>query len=160
MWLVFTIITILTGVFVHTKSEPASYASVAFIYLYSGVHNLGWTGAMMVYVVEILPYSMRAKGISVFWLIMGLAGAVNTYVIPIGFNGFGWKFYFFYVAWIAVALVVVYWQCPETMGTSLEDVALFIEGSNATVSKINSVAEALEEKSRMMGTAEHVETRG
>ncbi|TVY83451.1 Lactose permease [Lachnellula suecica] len=41
MWLVFTIITILTGVFTHTGSKSASYASVAFIYLYSGVHNLG-----------------------------------------------------------------------------------------------------------------------
>ena len=49
MWLVFTLITITTGVFVETKSKPASYATVAFIYLFSGVHNLGWTGAMMVY---------------------------------------------------------------------------------------------------------------
>lgn len=79
MWLVFTLITILTGVFTYTQSKPASYAAVAFIYLYSGVHNLGWTGAMMLYVVEILPYSMRAKGISLFWLVTGLAGAFNTY---------------------------------------------------------------------------------
>jgi MFS family permease len=49
MWLVFSLITITTGVFVETKNKSASYASVAFIYLYSGVHNLGWTGAMMVY---------------------------------------------------------------------------------------------------------------
>jgi hypothetical protein len=48
-----------------------------------------WTGAMMLYVVEILPYSMRAKGISLFWLITGAAGAFNTYVNPIGFNAFG-----------------------------------------------------------------------
>lgn len=151
MWLVFTIITILTGVFTHTGSKSAryveirpcshaylraeligkrcetsasmvkqksfsnartnlsgSYASVAFIYLFSGVHNLGyalpnltftplrrfnrplrWTGAMMLYVVEILPYSMRAKGISLFWLITGLAGAFNTYVNPIGLKAFG-----------------------------------------------------------------------
>ena len=112
----------------------------------------------MVYVVEILPYAMRAKGISLFWLITGLAGAFNTYVNPIGFKAFGWKFYFFYVAWIAVEFVVVYWQCPETMGTSLEDVALVIEGSGATVSKVNPVAEALAEKNVAVGeTVEHVE---
>jgi len=161
MWLVFTIITILTGVFTYTKSKSASYASVAFIYLYSGVHNLGWTGAMMLYVVEILPYSMRAKGISLFWLITGAAGAFNTYVNPIGLNAFGWKFYFFYVAWIAVEFVVVYWQCPETMGTSLEDVALIIDGDKATVSKVNPVAEALAEKNEtVVGEAEHFEKRG
>jgi len=161
MWLVFTLITILTGVFTYTKSKPASYASVAFIYLYSGVHNLGWTGAMMVYVVEILPYAMRAKAISLFWLITGLAGAFNTYVNPLGFKAFGWKFYFFYVAWIAVEFVVVYWACPETMGTSLEDVALILEGSKATVSKINPVTEALAEKDRpVTGAVEHVDKIG
>jgi MFS family permease len=145
MWLVFTLITILTGVFNHNKSKSASYASVAFIYLYSGVHNLGWTGAMMVYVVEILPYSMRAKGISLFWFVTGAAGAFNTYVNPLGLSAFGWKFYFFYVGWIIVEFVVVYWACPETMGTSLEDVALVLEGSEAKVSKINPVVEAIAE---------------
>jgi hypothetical protein len=48
-----------------TKSKSAC-ASVAFIYLYSVVHNLGWIGAMMLYLVEILPYTMRAKGIALF----------------------------------------------------------------------------------------------
>jgi len=115
----------------------------------------------MLYVVEILPYAMRAKGISLFWLITGLAGAFNTYVNPIGLKAFGWKFYFFYVFWIVVEFVVVYFACPETMGTSLEDVALIIEGSGATVSKINPVAEALAEKNGGMGeTAEHVENTG
>ena len=115
----------------------------------------------MVYVVEILPYTMRAKGISLFWLITGLAGAFNTYVNPIGLKAFGWKFYFFYVVWIAVEFVVVYWQCPETMGTSLEDVALVIDGSGATVSKISPVAEALSEKHGAVGgTVEHAENAG
>lgn len=49
MWLVFSLITATTGVFVETKSKSASYATVAFIYLYQTAHNLGWTGAMMVY---------------------------------------------------------------------------------------------------------------
>ena len=49
IWLVFALITACTGVYVETGSQPASYATVAFIYLYSGVHNLGWTGAMMLY---------------------------------------------------------------------------------------------------------------
>lgn len=49
MWLVFAIITATTGTYVETGSRAAGNATVAFIYLYSGVHNLGWTGAMMVY---------------------------------------------------------------------------------------------------------------
>lgn len=66
----------------------------------------------------------------------------------IRFNAFGWKFYFFCVAWIVVEFVVVYWACPETMGTSLEDVALVLEGSEAKVSKINPVVEAIAEEDK------------
>lgn len=49
MWLVFSLITACTGVYVETGSKSASYATVAFIYLYNAAHNLGWTGAMMLY---------------------------------------------------------------------------------------------------------------
>lgn len=63
---------------------------------------------MMLYVIEVLPYSIRAKGIALFWFVTGAAGAFNTYVNPLGLDAFAWKFYFFYVAWIAVQFVVVY----------------------------------------------------
>ncbi|KAL1618276.1 hypothetical protein SLS56_010606 [Neofusicoccum ribis] len=135
-------------------SESASYASVAFIYLYSGVHNLGWTGAMMVYVVEVLPYTLRAKGIALFWLLTGAAGAFNTYVNPLGLEAFDWKFYWFYIAWIAVEFVVVYIFFIETKGPSLEAVAMLFDGKDATVGEVNKVVEAVKETK---GGVEHVD---
>lgn len=81
LWVVLLSITITTGYFnEHKTSKSASYATVAFIGLFSEVHNLGWTGAMMVYVVEKLPYSLRAKGIALYWLATGAAGAFNTVI--------------------------------------------------------------------------------
>lgn len=150
MWVVFTLITICTGLFVEkgknwSGSESASYASVAFIYLYSGVHNLGWTGAMMVYVVEVLPYTLRAKGIALFWLLTGAAGAFNTYVNPLGLDAFEWKFYWFYVGWILVEFAVVYFFFIETKGPSLEAVAMLFDGKDATVGEVNKVVEAVKE---------------
>lgn len=58
MWLVFALITACTGVFEETGevNKHASYATVAFIYLFSGVHNLGWTGAMMVYGMSLFVF--------------------------------------------------------------------------------------------------------
>ncbi|PLB44794.1 MFS hexose transporter [Aspergillus steynii IBT 23096] len=147
MWVVFALITACTGVYVETDSQPASYATVAFIYLYSGVHNIGWTGAMMLYVVEILPYSMRSKGIALFWLVTGATGAFNTYVNPIGIDAFAWKYYFFYVGWIIVQFVVVYLFFIETKGPSLEQIALLFDGKDAVVGHVNPVAEEfLDEK--------------
>jgi Na+/melibiose symporter-like transporter len=49
MWVVFAVITATSGTYVETGSRAASYTTVAFIYLYSGVHNLGWTGVQMLY---------------------------------------------------------------------------------------------------------------
>lgn len=59
---------------------------------------------------------------ALFWLLTGASGAFNTYVNPLGIDAFGWKFYWFYVAWIVVQFVVVYMLFIETKGPSLEQV--------------------------------------
>ena len=100
----------------------------------------------MLYVVEILPYSLRAKGIALFWLMTGAAGAFSTYVNPLGIAHLGWKFYFFYVAWIAVEFVVVYFVFVETKGPSLEGIAMIFDGKNATIGTVNPVAEAIKQE--------------
>ena len=109
----------------------------------------------MLYLVEILPYTMRAKGIALFQFVTRAAGTFNTYVNPIRLKAFDWKFYFFCGAWIIVEFVVVYQRCLETMGTSLEDVALIIEGDKATVSQVNPIAEVMKGKDGT--TVGHVE---
>ncbi|KAJ9239361.1 hypothetical protein DTO166G5_2530 [Paecilomyces variotii] len=147
MWLVFSLITACTGVYVETGSKSASYATVAFIYLYNAAHNLGWTGAMMLYVVEILPFAIRAKGLALFWLVTGATGAFNTYVNPLGIDAFAWKYYFFYVGWIIVQFIIVYLFFIETKGPSLEQIALLFDGKDAIVAHVNPVAkEFLETK--------------
>lgn len=108
----------------------------------------------MVYVVEVLPYTLRAKGIALFWLLTGAAGAFNTYVNPLGLEAFDWKFYWFYVAWIAVEFAVVYVFFIETKGPSLEAVAMLFDGKDATVGKVNKVVDAVKETEC---SVEHVE---
>ncbi|EFQ25934.1 sugar transporter [Colletotrichum graminicola] len=147
MWVVFVVITATTGAYVEAGNRHASFTTVAFIYLYSGVHNLGWKGAQMLYIVEILPYTIRAKGMAMFSLVAGICGAFSTYVNPLGIAAISWKFYFFYVAWIIVQFVVVYLVFPETKGPSLEQVALLFDGNDAQVGRINAVAnKMLDEK--------------
>jgi hypothetical protein len=50
---------------------------------------------------------------ALFSLVAGICGAFNTYVNPLGIQAFAWKFYFFYVAWIAVQYIVVHLTFPE-----------------------------------------------
>ena len=56
---------------------------------------------------------------ALFWLFTGACGAFNTYVNPLGMDAFGWKFYFFYVAWIMVEFVVVYFFFIEVCAAHL-----------------------------------------
>lgn len=113
---------------------------------------------MMVYVVEILSYTLRAKGIALFWLLTGATGAFNTYVNPLGLDRFAWKFYFFYVVWIVVQFVIVWIFFIETKGPSLEGVALLFGGQDAKVGKVNAVAGGVVGKEKVE-LAEDVDAR-
>jgi sugar porter (SP) family MFS transporter len=151
MFIDFVILTATVGVFKHNGSKSASYANIAFIYLYSGVHNLGFVGAIIVFLTEILPYNLRATGISYFSFIKGASSTINTYVNPVGMAAIGWKFYFVYVGWIAVEWIVVYITFPETKGLALEEVAVIFDGEDAII-HVNQRA-ALEK-----ATVDYVET--
>lgn len=56
MWVIFAVITACSGVFAETGNVHAGYVTVAMIYLYNAAHNLGWTGAMMLYGETIISY--------------------------------------------------------------------------------------------------------
>ncbi|CAN6598810.1 hexose transporter Hxt13p [Trichomonascus vanleenenianus] len=143
MWIDFAVLTATVAVFNHNGSKSASYANIAFIYLYSGVHNLGFVGAIMVFLTEILPYNLRSTGISYFGFIKSASSTINTYVNPVGMAAIGWKYYFVYVGWIAVEWVVVYVTFPETKGLALEEVAIIFDGEDAVVTA-HQQREALE----------------
>ena len=80
--------------------------------------------------VEILPFSLRAKGVSYFNMIQMIALIVNQYVNPIALAKLHWKYCGVSVAisfGYAVAAVFLY---PETKGLTAEEVgALFDKGT-------------------------------
>lgn len=45
------------------------------------------------YTVEILPYSIRAKGLNVFSFVISLALIFNQYINPIALEHLAWKYY-------------------------------------------------------------------
>lgn len=151
MWVDFCCLTATTGYFAENpNSSAAAWSAVAFIYLYNLCHNLGFVGAIMIYMTEIMPYGTRAKGLAFFHFVSGAATALNTYVNPVGLAAIDWKYYFVYVGWILVEIAVCYSTFPETKGPSLEEIALIFDGDDAAVAThIREVSKKEE--------AEHVE---
>lgn len=78
--------------------------------------------------VEIFPYSQRAKGISVEQLTTRFAVFFNTYVNPIAMDRIGWKYYLVYCGWILVEIATVYLLFPETHNRTLEELSFMFEG--------------------------------
>ena len=55
--------------------------------------SLAFTPLIVMYTVEILPYSLRAKGFNIFNFVISLALIFNQYVNPIALDAIAWKYY-------------------------------------------------------------------
>ena len=75
------------------STAAAGHAVIAFIFLFSAAYALAFSPLVIAYTVEILPFSLRAKGLCIFNFVVSLALIFNQYVNPIALNALGWKYY-------------------------------------------------------------------
>jgi MFS family permease len=61
MLIMFTVLTICAAQYAKTKDKNAANAVIVMIFLYYVCYNLAWSGPLVGYGVEILPYRIRAK---------------------------------------------------------------------------------------------------
>lgn len=141
MLVFFTILTICTSIYQNQGSPGAGKAVVAMIWLFSVAYALAWSGLLVGYAVEILPYKVRAKGLMLlnFWIQVALT--VSNYVNPYGFKGLNptYKFYCVYNVWLVFELIFVYFFYVETKGPTLEEIAKIFDGANAEVGSVDPV---------------------
>lgn len=96
--LCFIVWTICSERYNATKVEANGSAVVAMIFLYYTCYNTAWSGLLVGYTVEILPFSIRAKGMCYMFAFVDIALFFNTYVNPIALEKIGWKYYIVYVS--------------------------------------------------------------
>lgn len=139
MLLFFTILTICTSVYQNQGNNAAGQAVIAMIWLFSVAYALAWSGLLVGYTVEILPFKVRAKGLMLlnFWIQVALT--VSNYLNPLGFKGLTptYKFYCVYNVWIFLELIFVYFFYVETKGPTLEEIAKIFDGQNAEVGEVD-----------------------
>ncbi|KIV94782.1 hypothetical protein PV10_02514 [Exophiala mesophila] len=133
MLITFIVWTICSARYNITRDKSAANAVVGMIYIYYFWYNIAWSGMLVGYTVEILPYNIRAKGLTVMFLMVDIALFFNQYVNPIALDHIGWKYYIFYCAWLAIELAVVYFFYVETRNTPLEEIAKHFDGDHAIV---------------------------
>ena len=127
----------------------AGHAFLVFMFLFYIVYNIGFSGMLVSYSIEIMPYRLRAKGLTLMFLCVSLSLWFNQYINPIALKAIGWKYYLVYCIWDAFEVFVVWKYYIETKQTPLEEIARFFDGDAAIIG--GAVAN---EKSRVLA-AEH-----
>ncbi|KAK6826960.1 hypothetical protein RU639_004469 [Aspergillus parasiticus] len=131
MLLFFTLATVLSAVFDESAIKAAGSAVVAFLYLFYGAYDIAYTPLSIAYPVEIMPFYLRTKGLSLSLTAQFGAGFFNQFVNPIALGAIKWKFYFVYLGLLVIFLGIVYFVFPETKGHTLEEIAVIFDGPGA-----------------------------
>ncbi|KAJ3574673.1 hypothetical protein NP233_g1591 [Leucocoprinus birnbaumii] len=124
---IFTGWTICSARYALTKNQDSSRAVIAFIFLYSPAYNLAYNALSYTFLVELFPFHVRAKGITVFQWFSRMAGFFNQFVNPIGIANAGWKYYISYCIFLVFEITFIFFLFPETSGKTLEELAFLYE---------------------------------
>ncbi|KAG8955080.1 hypothetical protein FRC04_009537 [Tulasnella sp. 424] len=128
MLVVFVGWTVTSAVFQDTGSKVAANFTIVMIFLYYAFYDIAYTPLLVAYAVEILPFAIRAKGFAVMSFTISLTLIFNQYVNPVALERLGWKYYLFYVGWLAFEAVFIFMYLWETKGRTLEQTAVLFDG--------------------------------
>lgn len=141
MLICYSIWTGLTASFVSTRNPATGQAVVAFIFIYYFFYAICWAPLLQAYTVEIYPYTLRSRGVSVMYVSTFVSLVVSNQINPIAMKNIGWKYYIVFICILAALLIVIWVLFPETKGYSLEEIQQIFEGENT---RAHSKADNLE----------------
>lgn len=130
MFVSYVIWTGLTGSFASTQDETTGRVVVGFVFITFFFYAIAWAPLLQAYIVEIYPYTLRSRGVSVMYCSTFLGLVVGNQVNPIAMQDIGWKYYIVFCCILAVLIVVIWFLFPETMGHSLEEIRQVFEGKS------------------------------
>lgn len=123
MLLSYIAITVLSSNFAHSKNVQVGNSVIAFIFLYQLFYDVGFTPLLQAYPLEIFPYTLRGRGLTVSLSSTFIGLTIGQVVNPIAMDAIGWKYYNVFIVLLAILVVLVYFLFPETRQKSLEEIA-------------------------------------
>ncbi|KAJ5261419.1 hypothetical protein N7478_012014 [Penicillium angulare] len=116
-----------------STNNAAAHAVIAFIFLYYISYNIGYSGLLVSYSSEILPYRLRAKGLTIMFFCVDMSLWFNQYVNPIALGDIEWKYYIVYCVFLVFEIFVVWKYYIETKGIPLEEIVKKFDGEGAVL---------------------------
>jgi MFS family permease len=105
-------------------------AVLAMIFVFSAAYHM-CSPVAPTYIMEVVPFSLRAKASMMYQLTGNLAGLYNSFANPVAMDAISWRYYIVWCCVIAVNFVIIFLFFPETKGKALEEVAEIFDGPDA-----------------------------
>ncbi|GJE90048.1 MFS transporter, sugar porter [Phanerochaete sordida] len=131
MFVFYVLQTACFGLYSTTGNLAAAHTFIAMIFLFYAFYDIAYTPLIVLYNVEILPFSIRQKGFTLYSFALTLSLIFNQYVNPIALNAIGWKYYIVYDCWLLFEIVFIYMYLVETKNRTLEETAAIFDGEEA-----------------------------
>ncbi|KIJ56848.1 hypothetical protein M422DRAFT_40425 [Sphaerobolus stellatus SS14] len=103
------------------KILSVGQGAVAAYFFFNIVYSFAYTPLQGLYPVECLETTARAKGMSMYGVVVSLFGFINTYAGPIALRNIQYNYVFIFVGWDCVEALCWYLFGVETVGRSLEE---------------------------------------
>ncbi|KAJ5620923.1 hypothetical protein N7510_004907 [Penicillium lagena] len=139
MFVCFVLWTACSALYDLHHNLAAGKTVIFFIFLHGVFYNIAWSGLLVGYTVEIMPYRIRAKGLMVMNFFVQVGLVFNQYINPIGLSQLQprWRFYSIYCGWLCFEVIFVFFFFIETRGPTLEEIAKIFDGQDAQVANVD-----------------------
>ncbi|KAJ5491102.1 hypothetical protein N7539_002669 [Penicillium diatomitis] len=115
------------------KDNSAANTVIAFMFLFYIAYNIGYSGLLVSYSSEILPYRLRAKGLTIMFFCVDLSLWFNQYVNPVALDAIAWKYYIVYDLFLVFEIFIVWKFYVETKEIPLEEIVRKFDGERAVL---------------------------
>ena len=114
-------------------NRAAGFTQLAFIWIFGIFYDIGWSGLLVAYALEVLPYHLRAKGMMIMNITVQAILALSIQTNKLAWDNLPnhWNLMLFYTIWDAIETVWVWFVYPETKGPTLEEIARIFDGDDA-----------------------------
>jgi hypothetical protein len=95
----FTLWTIMAALYEnHNEAQGFGIGQIVFVWIFGIFYSIGFSGLLVAYTLEVLPFHLRAKGVMIMNITVQAILAISAQTNPIAIENLphGWNFWLFY----------------------------------------------------------------
>jgi hypothetical protein len=122
----------LTRYYSYNSDAAGVWASVFCIFLFAASYAFGWIPILFLLPAEMLYFRIRARGMSMFSLVVCLTGIWGNFAFPSALEALGWRLWIINGAWNLLFLGFMWYYWVEIKGKTLEEIDALFDGKKHT----------------------------